>query len=83
MPHAKLGSSQQTCESNYTLATRLRQRFNKAQGISERFHRGEHLGGVPFGLESCYEKVQLWCEEEHPRGVPQVSAVGEAVKKLF
>ena len=31
------------------------------KGISERAHQGRHLGGVPFGYGSCYDKGLLKC----------------------
>ena len=53
------------------------------KGVSERARQGKHLGGVPFGYASCYEKGQLRCESEHPGGVHLVSRETEAVKDLF
>ena len=53
------------------------------KGVSERAHEGKHLGGVPFAYESCYEKGQLRCEEEHPGAVHLVPEEAEAVRQLF
>ena len=53
------------------------------KGISERALQGRHLGSVPFGYQSCYEKGQLKCEEEHPGGVHIIPSEADAVKELF
>ena len=53
------------------------------KGVSERAHQGRHLGGVPFGYESCYEKGQLWCEVEHPGGIHNITKEGQAIVHLF
>jgi site-specific DNA recombinase len=43
------------------------------KGISERAHLGLHLGSIPFGYESCWERVdgerRRRCHPEHPGGV--------------
>ena len=53
------------------------------KGVSERAYQGRHLGGIPFGYESCFEKGLLRCEEEHAGGVHVVAQEAEAVKELF
>ena len=46
------------------------------KGVSERAMQGKHLGGIPFGYESCWEGPkggrQLSCEPEHPAGLHPV-----------
>ena len=53
------------------------------KGVSERARKGFHLGSLPFGYESCYEKGLLRCETEHPGGVHTVAGEAEAVRHLF
>ncbi len=57
------------------------------KGISERAHQGRHLGGIPFGYQSCWQgpkgdRHQI-CQPEHPGGIHQIEEEGEAVKELF
>ena len=46
------------------------------KGVSERAIQGKHLGGIPFGYQSCWEGPkggrQLSCEPEHPAGLHPV-----------
>ena len=57
------------------------------KGLGERAHQGRHLGGIPFGYQSCWEGPkgghQLSCEPEHPGGVHLIEPEAEAVKELF
>ena len=53
------------------------------KGIGERAGKGLHLGSLPFGYESCFEKGLLRCEEEHPGAVHIVAEEAEAVRELF
>ncbi|MFQ6026165.1 MAG: recombinase family protein [Dehalococcoidia bacterium] len=57
------------------------------KGIEERARRGLHLGGIPFGYESCWKKVhgerQAICDPEHPGGLHVVPEESEAVQELF
>lgn len=57
------------------------------KGLGERAVQGRHLGGIPFGYQSCWEgpkgSRQLSCEPEHPGGVHPVDEEAEAIKELF
>jgi hypothetical protein len=53
------------------------------KGISERALQGRHLGGIPFGYQSCRENKQLVCEPEHPGGVHLDTEEAKAVQELF
>ncbi len=57
------------------------------KGVSERAIQGKHLGGIPFGYQSCWEGPkggrQLSCEPEHPGGLHPVEQETEAVRELF
>ena len=57
------------------------------KGISERAHQGRHLGGIPFGYQSCWEgpkgdRRQV-CKPEHPGGIHPIEEEAEAVRELF
>jgi site-specific DNA recombinase len=57
------------------------------KGVSERAIQGKHLGGIPFGYQSCWEGPkggrQLSCKPEHPGGLHPVEQETEAVRELF
>ena len=57
------------------------------KGKSEQAHKGLHLGGIPFGYESCWEGPkgdrQLRCNPEHSGGVHPQPEEADAVKELF
>ncbi|MFQ6028746.1 MAG: recombinase family protein [Dehalococcoidia bacterium] len=57
------------------------------KGIEERARDGLHLGGIPFGYESCRKKVhgekQAICDPEHPGGLHMLPDEAEAVQELF
>ena len=53
------------------------------KGIDERVLQGKRLGSIPFGYESCFEKGQLRCEQEHPGGVHQVDNETDVIRELF
>ena len=79
-PHGKMATQMLGSVAEFfseALATHVK------KGIGERAGKGLHLGSLPFGFESCYEKGQLRCEEEHPGGVHPVPKEAEAVRELF
>ena len=57
------------------------------KGISERAIQGLHLGGIPFGYQPCWEKIdgerRRTCHPEHPGGVHLIDAEAGAVSELF
>ena len=57
------------------------------KGISERARLGLHLGGIPFGYDTCWQESKderkLACEPEHPGGVHVHPEEGPAVRDLF
>ncbi len=57
------------------------------KGISERAIQGLHLGGIPFGYQPCWEKIdgerRRTCHPEHPGGVHLIDAEAGAVAELF
>ena len=57
------------------------------KGIDERARQGLHLGGIPFGYESCWEREngekKRRCEPEHPGGLHVHPQEGHAVQELF
>ena len=57
------------------------------KGVSERAMQGKHLGGIPFGYESCWEGPKgdrhLRCVPEHPGSLHAVEQETEAVRELF
>jgi site-specific DNA recombinase len=57
------------------------------KGITERARQGFHLGGIPFGYQSCWKEEhglrQRRCDPEHPGGVHTHPQEGPAVKELF
>ena len=57
------------------------------KGKSEQAHKGLHLGGIPFGYESCWDGPkgdrQLKCDPEHSGGVHHQPEEANAVKELF
>ena len=64
-----------------SLATHVR----KGQG--QRAAEGRHLGGIPFGYESCWAtkdgQRQQRCDPEHPGGVHVNPKEGSVVAELF
>ncbi len=64
-----------------SLATHVR------KGQSQRAIEGRHLGGIPFGYQSCWsgkdgQRIQK-CEPEHIGGVHLINEEGVAVRELF
>ncbi len=53
------------------------------KGISERALQGRHLGGIPFGYQSCRENKLLVCEPEHPGGVHVDTEEAKSIRELF
>ena len=53
------------------------------KGVSARAHQGKHLGGIPFGYQTCYEKGLLQCDVEHPGGLHPVPKEAKAARELF
>src|ERR687891_468834 len=57
------------------------------KGITERARQGLHLGGIPFGYESCWIEEhglrQKRCDPEHAGGVHVRPQEGPAVQELF
>ena len=57
------------------------------KGKGEQAHKGRHLGGIPFGYQSCWDgpkgNRRLICQPEHPGGMHLVAQEAEAVKDLF
>ena len=57
------------------------------KGIEERARGGLHLGGIPFGFESCWKKVhgerQAICDPEHPGGLHTIPIEAAAIKDMF
>ena len=57
------------------------------KGQEQRAREGRHTGGIPFGYECCWKKVEdrreLVCEEEHPGGVHVHGTEGPAVAEMF
>ena len=57
------------------------------KGISERAHLGLHLGGIPFGYEPCWERVdgerRRICDPEHPGGMHLLEPEAAAVTEMF
>ena len=53
------------------------------KGIGERAHMGLHLGGIPFGYQSCRADGQLLCDPEHDGGVHVIDKEAQAVRGLF
>jgi|GEM_PF-278643 len=57
------------------------------KGVGERALKGLHLGGIPFGYQSCWEEVnklrQPRCQPEHPGAVHIHPQEGTAVQQLF
>ena len=53
------------------------------KGQDQRAREGRHTGGLPFGYDSCWRKVddrrEPVCDEEHPGGVHVHDAEGPAV----
>jgi len=57
------------------------------KGIKQRAQAGKHLGCIPFGYESCWEKgskgeKKLKCKPEHPAGIHIHPAEGPMVTEL-
>ncbi|MCH8346817.1 MAG: recombinase family protein, partial [Chloroflexi bacterium] len=57
------------------------------KGQDQRAHEGKHLGGLPFGYESCWVEERgerrRRCDPEHLGGVHLVPHEAEAVRELF
>ena len=57
------------------------------KGVGERARQGLHLGGIPFGYESCWIETRgerkLACEPEHPGGIHLHPEEGPSVRGLF
>ena len=56
------------------------------KGVRERARQGKHLGGIPFGYQTCKtspEEIGLPCEPEHPGGVHLVPEEAKAINELF
>lgn len=58
------------------------------KGIEQRVVEGKHIGTIPFGYESCWEKGENGekrrrCNPEHPGGIHIHRREGKAVKELF
>jgi len=57
------------------------------KGVGERARQGFHLGGIPFGYESCWREANgertRRCPQEHPGGLHVHPREGEAVRELF
>ncbi len=58
------------------------------KGIGERAEQGRHLGGIPFGYESCWNEgekgdKQRVCDPEHPGGIHINPTEGPAVSEIF
>ncbi len=57
------------------------------KGLDQRAMEGKHTGGIPFGYQSCWIKVngakQRKCDPEHPGGIHPVATEADAVKELF
>jgi DNA invertase Pin-like site-specific DNA recombinase len=57
------------------------------KGKSEQAHKGLHLGGIPFGYQSCWEGPKgdrhQRCDPEHPGGVHLIREEAEAVGELY
>ena len=57
------------------------------KGQQQRAMEGRHTGGIPFGFDSCWKKVEgrrePVCDEEHPGGVHVHSTEGPAVAEMF
>jgi len=57
------------------------------KGVGERALKGPHLGGIPFGYESCWQEVnklrQPRCEPQHPGAVHIHPQEGPLVQELF
>ena len=55
------------------------------KGVSQRAKEGKHLGGIPFGFESCWEGPKgervLRCKPEHPGGIHLNRPAGYATLK--
>ena len=57
------------------------------KGKSEQAHKGLHLGGIPFGYQSCWDGPKgdrtLRCQPEHTGGIHLVAQEAEAIRELF
>ena len=56
------------------------------KGIGERAHKGRHLGGIPFGYQSCRPRESEErgpCDPEHLGGLHQIPDEADAVRTLF
>ena len=57
------------------------------KGQEQRAREGRHTGGIPFGYDSCWRKVddrmEPVCEDEHPGGVHVHETEGPAVAEMF
>lgn len=57
------------------------------KGISERAIQGLHLGGIPFGYQPCWERIdgerRRTCNPEHPGGMHRLDPEAGAVLEMF
>jgi site-specific DNA recombinase len=57
------------------------------KGISQRAIEGKHVGGIPFGYQSCWIEIdgerKRRCNPEHPGGLHIDPKEGQAVTELF
>ena len=57
------------------------------KGQSQRAHEGKHLGGIPFGYQSCWinkgGERKRRCDPEHPGAVHQIPEEAVATAELF
>jgi len=57
------------------------------KGVDQRAREGRHLGGIPFGYESCWieesSERRRCCDPEHPGGVHVHPQEGPAVQEVF
>ena len=58
-----------------------------SKGLSQRAIQGRHIGGIPFGYQSCWESQgaerNRRCDPEHPGGVHLLEPEAQAVRELF
>jgi site-specific DNA recombinase len=58
-----------------------------SKGLSQRAIQGRHIGGLPFGYQSCWESQgaerKRLCHPEHPGGVHLLEPEANAVSEMF
>jgi site-specific DNA recombinase len=58
-----------------------------SKGQNQRAYEGKHMGGIPFGYQSCWIEEngerKRRCDPEHPGGLHLIEEEGNAIKKLF